>query len=61
MTRDGKTRLLSATKDEVGNSVSAAYLNPPEELFGSKMEKESYLDVLTSEMMDSTGIPQSRS
>jgi len=60
MTQNGSIRYNSTLNDEVRQSVTADYHDAPEELLGSKMEKESYLDLLTWEMLDSTGIPQSR-
>lgn len=61
MTQNGKMRIVSATNnEEARQSALAAYIKTPKELLGSKMEQESYLDLLTSEMMPLTRIPQSR-
>jgi hypothetical protein len=54
-------RLDIADQDDVGTQVLITAADFPEQLFGSRMERETYLDNIVNEMMISSHIPQSRS
>jgi hypothetical protein len=60
MTQTRNTRYPKPNKDEARQLFLAVHVKLPRELVGSRMERETYLDSVSNEMLMTSRIPQSR-
>ncbi len=60
MTQNGNTRYPTPNKDEARQIFLAFHVRMPEKLLGNRMERESYLDIVSGEILLASRIPQSR-
>jgi len=60
MTQDTKSGHVGPVKDEINQLFLAVHVKVPTELNGSRMERESYLDHVSSEILVESKLPQSR-
>jgi len=60
MTQNGNTRYPKPIRDDARQLFLMVHAKLPEELVGSRMERESYLDHVSSEILLASQFPQSR-
>ena len=60
MTQNGNTRYPTPERDDVRQLFLAVHVRLPEQLNGSRMERETYLDHMSSEILLTSRFPQSR-
>jgi len=60
MTQDSKSGHNRPVKDDLNQVFLAVHVKSPTELNGSRMERESYLDHVSSEILVESKLPQSR-
>jgi len=60
MTQNSKSGHNRSVQDELNQVFVAVQVKLPTELNGSRMERESYLDHVSSEILEESKLPQSR-